>query len=379
MPRELFAASESGWKQMSTAKTPLLSICIPTCNRADFLRVMLEALLPQVSKFPEEVEVWVLDNASTDQTAQVLVESAALGPFRVHRQNQNVGPTRNIVCGPAKLARGTYVWVLGDHNLLRAGALSRVLKFLRENQTYDVFYMNFRVGMFPGDWPDSAVAGFDGTFSYEVNTEFRSGPLAHWYLLLTAANAACTQNYVHVIRTIIWRDFWQSGVAGDDYTSALMTYPHTMTVIKNHLYRPVFVVAEPVLTIFNGAQSWGNPVTRVKVYLVGLSELLHTLRRHNLPAPLLAELWKSFFVQQSARVILDACAGDRRWPGLKLVVAHLRCDRRCWQVFLSVLPEILLPRSTCCFRRIVHWVKNYRNWYICNCRPARWLKRTIES
>ncbi|MFN9035955.1 MAG: glycosyltransferase, partial [Planctomyces sp.] len=88
---------------------------------------MLQALLPQVSQFPGQVEVWVLDNASTDKTDQVLAESVVLGPFRVHRQHQNIGPTRNIVCGPATLANGEYVWVLGDHNLLRPGALSRLL------------------------------------------------------------------------------------------------------------------------------------------------------------------------------------------------------------------------------------------------------------
>ena len=353
---------------------PLLSICIPTCNRADFLRVMLQALLPQVREFGDQVEVWVLDNASTDQTPQVLAESTVLGPFRVHRQHQNVGPTRNIVCGPARLATGHFVWVLGDHNLLRPGALQRVLECLNQHRSQQLFYVNFRCAVYPIDWPGSALGGHEGSFRYTGNPEITDGVMPRWYQLLRPCSAACTQNYVHIVDTQIWRDFWKDEVKGDDYSSAETTYPHTLTIVNAALHRPVVVMAEPVITIFNGAQSWGNPVTRVKVFFVGLPELLKRFGSGGVPEENLRELWRKFYFPEAGRVIREACRSRGRWSGLGLVLRHLGTNWRGWWLLLTLLPEILLPRLTRAAQRLANWCGNYRNWYIFNFRPARWVR-----
>ena len=69
-----------------------------------------------------------------------------------------------------KLAAGTFTWVLGDHNLLRGGALKRVLAVLRENLELSVFYANFRCATYPKHWPDNALGGFDGAIDYFGNS-----------------------------------------------------------------------------------------------------------------------------------------------------------------------------------------------------------------
>ena len=51
---------------------PLLSIAVPTYQRAAMLRVMLQALLPQEAELRDRVEVCIGDNASTDSTADVV-------------------------------------------------------------------------------------------------------------------------------------------------------------------------------------------------------------------------------------------------------------------------------------------------------------------
>lgn len=356
------------------SQAPLLSICIPTCNRAGFLQVMLQALLPQVRQCSDEVEVWVLDNASTDQTDQVLADSADLGPFRIHRQAQNSGPTRNIVRGPATLARGRYVWVLGDHNLLRPGALGRVIECLKSHPEHQLFYVNFRAAAYPSQWPVAARGGHEGSFQYLGNPEVTDGVVPRWYQLLRPYSALCTQNYVHIVSTQIWRDFWKDGVQGNDYSSAETTYPHTLTIVHGWLHKPAVVVADPVLTIFNGAQSWSNPVTRVQVYFTGLPLLLHHLKQYGVPGDLLRELWDRFYAPESARVIRDVCQRSGRRAGLTLVLRHLGTNWYGWRVLLAVLPEILLPRLTGVIQRLAHCLRNYRSWYLYNFRLARWLR-----
>jgi glycosyltransferase involved in cell wall biosynthesis len=239
----------SGTKPDDSLQQPILSICIPTCNRAAFLKVMLHALLPQVKEHGRAIEVWILDNGSTDNTSEVLDASRELGPFHIHRQPTNIGPTRNIVMGPSQLASGIYTWVLGDHNLLRPNALAIVVRALEAHAELDAFYVNYRAATFPEHWPKSAFAGHEGPYSYVGNPDVREGVQQSWCDLLTTHSAACTQNYVHILRTNHWRDYWRERKIGDDYSDAESTYPHTVTVASMCFFKPCFVVSECMFTI----------------------------------------------------------------------------------------------------------------------------------
>src|SRR5512135_234937 len=91
---------------------PLLSICIPAYNGARYLPVVLHALLPQVSQTGGRVEVVLLDDASTDNTADLVAHSRQYGPVQYIRNQINQGSARNIVKGPTELATGEFVWVM---------------------------------------------------------------------------------------------------------------------------------------------------------------------------------------------------------------------------------------------------------------------------
>ncbi len=60
---------------------PLLSICIPAYNGARFLERVLEALLPQVLEANGEAEVLVIDDCSSDNTAEVVEQARGTGRF----------------------------------------------------------------------------------------------------------------------------------------------------------------------------------------------------------------------------------------------------------------------------------------------------------
>ena len=50
-------------------KKPLLSICIPTWNRSEYLRICLDSLIGQPEFFTEDVEIIISDNYSPDEGA----------------------------------------------------------------------------------------------------------------------------------------------------------------------------------------------------------------------------------------------------------------------------------------------------------------------
>jgi glycosyltransferase involved in cell wall biosynthesis len=362
---------------IKTEPRPLLSICIPTYNRAIFLKIMLQALLPQVKECGDLVEVWILDNASEDNTQEVLEQCKTLGPFRVKRQPSNLGPTSNIVEGPSKQATGKYAWVLGDHNLLRPGTLRRILNRLKENDDFDVFYVNYRAASYPDQWPESAIGGHDGPFNYIGNPEVKDGPIKKWSDLLTPNSAICTQNYVHIVTTSTWRDFWKHIRIGMDYSSAQTTYPHTMMLIETKLNSQAMVISEPCFTIFNGAQSWGNPETKFKVYFIGLIELLIYLETSSLPKLRTDLLWKDFFYPESKKLIRETARLHGRLYCLSLFLRNRKSSLKHRAFLLNLLSTLLLPRALSCGKTLDHLLKNYQSSYIYNCRPARWIRNHL--
>jgi abequosyltransferase len=119
---------------------PLLSIAIPTYNRASCLRLLLENLAPQLIG-EQRVEVIVSDNASTDDTATVVTQFQRAGlPLNYVRNSGNLGADANILqC--FSLAFGKYVWVVGDDDVIVPGALSQVLDLLQAKD-YSLVYLS---------------------------------------------------------------------------------------------------------------------------------------------------------------------------------------------------------------------------------------------
>lgn len=84
--------------------TPLVSVCIPTFNRAVFLCDAMNSILAQTFR---DFELVVSDNASTDETPEVLARYRD-PRLRLHRNGSNLGLVRNFNrC--LQLARAPYV------------------------------------------------------------------------------------------------------------------------------------------------------------------------------------------------------------------------------------------------------------------------------
>ena len=110
-----------------------LSIAIPTRNRLPYLRDLLgafEAQIRETGVTPDEVRLYISDNAATDETPAYCEALAARLPHVLYSRNpQNIGAAANVRrC--ARLAAGRHAWILGDDELLEPGALRHVLAAL---------------------------------------------------------------------------------------------------------------------------------------------------------------------------------------------------------------------------------------------------------
>jgi len=110
---------------------PLLSLCIPTYNRATYFQEALESGMRELAGLPAGlVELLVCDNASTDDTPTLLAQAQARHPeLKVFRNAENLGFDGNYLrC--VEEATGEFVWVMGDDDVWLPGSLTRMLREL---------------------------------------------------------------------------------------------------------------------------------------------------------------------------------------------------------------------------------------------------------
>jgi abequosyltransferase len=111
---------------------PLLSISIPTFNRAIYLDVALKQLESELRRVDADlIEILVSDNASTDHTPEVVSEANQRGlAIRYMRNADNVGADANVAqC--FNEAAGRYVMMMGDDDLFVDGALAALIVHLQ--------------------------------------------------------------------------------------------------------------------------------------------------------------------------------------------------------------------------------------------------------
>ncbi len=141
---------------------PLLSLYVPTYNRAALLPQALSAILSQITpEMAPWVEVIVVDNASPDDTPAAVQKVQAdfpQVPLRFIRRPVNIGADRSMTESPG-LARGEFVYMLSDDDILLPGAVARLLELIRAYPELDAIALN--VSHFTDDPADQDVqAGF---------------------------------------------------------------------------------------------------------------------------------------------------------------------------------------------------------------------------
>lgn len=109
-----------------SAISPLLSIAIPTYQRAGLLKRALTSALKEATALGAKAEVLVLDNGSTDGSREWLRSLPKQPGLRVIYQKRNLGMVGNWNSA-LRLARGRYLTLLHDDDALLPGWAEAVL------------------------------------------------------------------------------------------------------------------------------------------------------------------------------------------------------------------------------------------------------------
>jgi glycosyltransferase involved in cell wall biosynthesis len=120
----------------------VLSICIPTYNRVDFLKQSVESIICSIEFSNEDVEIVISDNCSSDNTEKYCKYLTQKYSFiKYFRNDENVVELNFYFC--IQRATSKFVWVFGDDDLISINAISQVLNYLTKG--HNLLILNYSI------------------------------------------------------------------------------------------------------------------------------------------------------------------------------------------------------------------------------------------
>jgi glycosyltransferase involved in cell wall biosynthesis len=261
---------------MEQKNSVLLSIGIPTFNRAELLQSALYSLAPQIKEFQGEVELIVSDNNSQDNTADVVKWAQQFGPIQYHHNNENIGASKNVILLITKLAKGDFCWILGDDDFVRPDGVKKILKIIKNHPEIDYIYVN--IAHFSTDllkrYPNP-VSSADLPYNLRLgNKDSNEYFVEKWDSLINPNISAVFLGAIQVsiIRRSIWCKFSDSLNIGEPFSSLDSTYPHIKIYAQGLVGKKAYYIGNPQTVVIDGAREWLEYVP--KICLVYLHEAL---------------------------------------------------------------------------------------------------------
>jgi glycosyltransferase involved in cell wall biosynthesis len=121
-----------------------LSICIPTFNRARYLSVLLRTLQDGLLNFSYSYQIVISDNASTDNTAEVVSAFFDKLPIKYFKQAKNSNAERNYLF-TLDHADGILLMYLADDDMLDFPALARAVGVMLSQPDAVALYAPWRL------------------------------------------------------------------------------------------------------------------------------------------------------------------------------------------------------------------------------------------
>ena len=119
----------------------LLSICIPTYNRPSSLTNCLNSIYTQKKINKKDVEICISDNCSKFNIRKVIKPFKKKLNIRYQKNRKNLGFAMNVL-SVSLMAKGKFIWFLGDDDLVVKNSITYLIKLIQEKKSVDFFFIN---------------------------------------------------------------------------------------------------------------------------------------------------------------------------------------------------------------------------------------------
>lgn len=225
---------------------PRLSICIATYNRAEYIGETLESIIPQVT---DEVEIVVVDGASSDATSTVVQNYAKFCKQLNYIRLPTKGGVDQDFCKAVEHARGEMCWLFPDDDLLKPDAVRTVLDEAKNG--YCLIVVNTQV--MNSDFSKIISSRVLNIFSNEIYNELKLEKLFQ-RVIPYISFIGCV-----VINRKLWIEREKNSYFGTEFI-------HVGVVFQAPLPAPTLVIAEPFISVRYGTAQWMSRYFEIWLY-----------------------------------------------------------------------------------------------------------------
>ena len=159
-----------------------LSVMIPCYNRADLLAEALQSVMSQ--HIENLMEVWVVDDCSTKDNPEEVVNKYGRGLVKFFKQEQNVGQIKNLnKC--IDLANGELIHILHCDDRILPGFYTSILEAYKQSPSSSAFFTR-----------NNYINHEGNLLSVSISLQENSGLIDHWFEKISTAQLIQTPSMV---------------------------------------------------------------------------------------------------------------------------------------------------------------------------------------
>ena len=148
----------------------LLSIAIPTLNRSEYLKFTIDSFIPQLVDMNDEAELVICNNASDDNTSDIVSKYAERYDFIKFKDCNDRVPLGDSFKRTVAFSSGKYVILWGDDDIPAPFLISYLLQLIRDNPQWELYYFNRLMGYEDG-CPIKSLVPFETRYE-EIRTVY---------------------------------------------------------------------------------------------------------------------------------------------------------------------------------------------------------------
>ena len=247
----------------------LLSICIPTYNRPESLLNCLNSLAKQKNK---DFEVCISDNCSKKNIKNLIKPFRKKLKIVYNRNKKNLGFALNVL-KVSSMARGEFIWFLGDDDLLTNNSVKYLTNKIKKSQDIDFFWIN-------SYYLSSAhLMNFPKPFDIkhlpkkmQTHSPLKKNKKINFYGLID--HRLCFDFLLGIFVNCFRRKLWEKNLHVIDYK--LMKDPKTWSNFENTAFfikvfceafgnSKAFFCAKPLSVNLSGIREWGDLYPLVEI------------------------------------------------------------------------------------------------------------------
>jgi glycosyltransferase involved in cell wall biosynthesis len=305
----------------------LLSIAIPTFNGSKYLQDTLESIVPQILSYPHNVDVVISDNASEDNTKDIVKKYQEKYQFiKYFRNDVNVGPDKNFDLA-IRRSGGKYVWLFSDDDLLQPGSIEAVINTTTAFPELEIIWINY--GLYNEDLSECRVYKRD----LIINEDTYCNSAERYYEITGILSTGCATN-------IVKRESWCKNESDSKVGSSFI---HVEMISNILIQNPKsFIIVYPFVKIRQREDSRWSQKGKILFLTVNLTKIF----KSNIDLGYSKKGMEDVIKKEIFKDLLNVCIIAKKQNiriSLKFIKELINCYSNFPKFWLIILPVVCVP------------------------------------